>query len=128
MAGAPKGQKRISKRLREEYQQADTAARQALLAQHVQYGKESPEALRQAIEAKSGKTESRPRTGAKSKNWTKSARDADCYTGLPLDLVTSIRDAAQDAIDTYQKRERALKARKIAELEAQLSALRAEVD
>jgi len=128
MAGSPKGQKRISKRIREEYQQADAAARQALLAQHVQYGKESPEAFRQAIEAKAGKSEGHPSTGVKSKDWTTSARDADCYTGLPLELVTSIRDAAQDAIDSYQKRERALKVSKIAELEAQLTALRAEVD
>jgi len=128
MAGSPKGQKRISKRLREEYQQADAAARQVLLAQHGQYGKESPEAFQQAIDAKIAKNERRPSTGARSKDWTTSARNADCYTGLPLELITSIRDAAQEAIDTYQEQERALKLSNIAELEAQLAALRAEVD
>jgi len=130
MAGAPKGQKRITKALAAEFNVADEAARAELLTQYATYGKADEAELKAFLEAKYTASSAAPATGTTSGTphaWITRAQTIGLYDALPLDQITAIRDTAQVAIDAFSEREKTLKRREIEELEQRLEQLKAEI-
>ena len=130
MAGAPKGQKRITKALAAEFNVADEAARAELLTQYATYGKADEDELKTVLEAKHTASSAAPVTGATSSApdaWVSRAKTIGRYDALTLDQITAIRDTAQVAIDAFSEREKIQKRREIEELEQRLEQLKAEI-